>query len=281
MVSGNMQLRSMMNTAIALFGSVIGTACHARIMFGKLEMVTMLNATLAGAVMIGPCVDIITNPGVTLLIGLFAGLSCSMSFEKLTPFLQKTIGLQDTCGVHNLHCIQGVIGAVISAIAIAGSGTRGFGVGYFPLVQNAGDEMSQAYAQIWGCVVTCFFAIVGGLTGGYICSRSVFQPVHALYRDDDHMEDIVNKYPAEFLVGGDESYEQAKANFLEIQQVLKDRRQLKGDDEDAIKELVEEIWEQEGDEDSEKMSKEQIHSFFVAYLKTNNHKLEMSQQAFD
>lgn len=63
--------------------------------------------------------------------------------------------------------------------------------------------------------------------------------------------------------------------------MLKDRRVLKGDDEDAIKELVEEIWEQEGDEDSETMSKDQIHNFFVAYLKTNNHKLEMSQQAFD
>jgi ammonium transporter Rh len=164
----------MMNTAISLFGSVMGTACHARILFGKLEMVTMLNATLAGAVMIGPSVDIIKNPGVTLLIGLFAGLTCSMGFEKLTPFLQKTIRLQDTCGIHNLHCLMGVIGAVISAIAIAGSGTRGFGNGYFPMVQNDGDEMSQAWSQIYGCIVTCLVAIIGGVTGGFITSRACF-----------------------------------------------------------------------------------------------------------
>lgn len=52
-------------------------------------------------------------------------------------------------------------------------------------------------------VVTFFFAVFGGLTGGFVASLSIWQPVKSLYRDDDHIVDVAQKYPSEYTVGGD------------------------------------------------------------------------------
>jgi ammonium transporter Rh len=37
----------------------------------------------------------------------------------LTPYLQDKFGLYDTCGVHNLHGIPGILGGIVSAIVAA------------------------------------------------------------------------------------------------------------------------------------------------------------------
>lgn len=41
--------------------------------------------------------------------------------------------MQDTCGVHSLHGMPGVMGAVVSAICIAVIGKEGYPDNYFPL----------------------------------------------------------------------------------------------------------------------------------------------------
>lgn len=50
----------MVNTVFGISGSVIGGVCVSRIVFGKLDMEIMLNATLAGGVAIGAASDIVT-----------------------------------------------------------------------------------------------------------------------------------------------------------------------------------------------------------------------------
>lgn len=40
---------------------------------------------------------------------------CSIS----QPFLEKYLKLQDTCGVHNLHALPGMLGGFIGAIVAA------------------------------------------------------------------------------------------------------------------------------------------------------------------
>lgn len=77
------------------------------------------NATLAGGVIIGASCGIFTNPGASLIIGAFGGVVSSLSFSYLQDVLKDKFGIYDTCGVHNLHGIPGVLGGLISAIAIA------------------------------------------------------------------------------------------------------------------------------------------------------------------
>ena len=82
-------------------------------------MEDILNASLAGGVAIGAPAGLFTNPAASLTIGLAAGVMSTFGFVYLSAFLKKTIHLNDTCGVHNLHGIPGLFGGILSAIAVA------------------------------------------------------------------------------------------------------------------------------------------------------------------
>jgi len=80
LASGATQHRTMVNTVLGISGSVIGGVCVSRILFGKLDMEIMLNATLAGGVAIGSASDIVTAPWASLFIGFLGGVLSSMGF---------------------------------------------------------------------------------------------------------------------------------------------------------------------------------------------------------
>lgn len=78
-----------------------------------------MNATLAGGVAIGAPSGIVANPGISLTIGIVAGVVSTLCFSKLSEILHKAIGLHDTCGIHNLHGIPGILGSLASAMVVA------------------------------------------------------------------------------------------------------------------------------------------------------------------
>ena len=131
LAEGDQQHRVFLNTVLAISGSCVGAAGYARILYGKLEMEIMLNATLAGGVAIGSTSDIILKPYGAMVIGLVGGIISAIGFSSLGPWLSEKINLQDTCGVHSLHGLPGVIGGTISIIAIAISDGK-HGHDYFP-----------------------------------------------------------------------------------------------------------------------------------------------------
>lgn len=90
-------------------------------------MEDILNATLAGGVAIGAPSGVIQNPGISLFVGLLAGSVSTAGFYKLTKILDDKLGIHDTCGVHNLHGIPGLLGGIISGIIIGGYQT-GYGI---------------------------------------------------------------------------------------------------------------------------------------------------------
>ena len=80
-------------------------------------MQVVLNATLAGGVSVGSASDLVVTGGTAMAIGGLAGIVSAIGFLKLGPFLLEKINLHDTCGVHNLHGLPGVLGAIIGAIS--------------------------------------------------------------------------------------------------------------------------------------------------------------------
>jgi ammonium transporter Rh len=83
-------------------------------MFGKLNMEIMLNATLAGGVVMGSSADLIEEPFVSILVGSLTGMISAYGFGHLGHTMKKTINLADTCGVLYLHGIPGFLGGFLS-----------------------------------------------------------------------------------------------------------------------------------------------------------------------
>jgi ammonium transporter Rh len=93
------------NTILSLTGSCLATFITSAAVKSKFTMEHILNATLAGGVVIGATAGIILQPGASLVIGCAIGIVLTLGFHSLTPYLKKKIGLYDTCGVHNLHAL--------------------------------------------------------------------------------------------------------------------------------------------------------------------------------
>ena len=163
------------NTFFALTGSCLGTYIISAVGMGRgLEMENILNATLAGGVAIGAPVSIIYRPGLAIFVGFTAGIISTLCFHNLTPKLLDWIGLYDTCGIHNLHGIPGLLGGIWSGIIIAFYHT-----GYDMVIAGkystvpfgipAGTSFhKQGGLQIAGTFCSLGMAIAFGLVGGFI-----------------------------------------------------------------------------------------------------------------
>lgn len=77
------------------------------------------NATLAGGVAIGSAANLVVTPGGALAVGVAAGLLSVAGYARLSPRLEAGLGLHDTCGVHNLHGMPGVLGGLVAAAVAA------------------------------------------------------------------------------------------------------------------------------------------------------------------
>ncbi|NXC53052.1 RHAG protein, partial [Aleadryas rufinucha] len=86
---------------------------------GKFSMVLIQNATLAGGVAVGTCADLAIHPFSAMFIGVIAGIVSVLGFQFLTPVLASKLKIQDTCGVHNLHGLPGILGGIAGIIVTA------------------------------------------------------------------------------------------------------------------------------------------------------------------
>jgi ammonium transporter Rh len=79
---------------------------------GKFNMEDVLNATLAGGVIIGTTADMMYMPWQSMLVGLIGGMVSSLGFNSKLP----TWGIEDSCGVQYLHGIPGILGGIAGFI---------------------------------------------------------------------------------------------------------------------------------------------------------------------
>jgi ammonium transporter Rh len=108
------------NTVLALAGATVATYVVSKLVGnGKLDVEHIANAALAGGVSIGSTCDI-ASPGMSLIIGLLAGILSTIGYKYIAPKVCAFIKGTDTCGVHNLHGMPGLLGG-LSAIVITGN----------------------------------------------------------------------------------------------------------------------------------------------------------------
>ena len=184
LASGSQQHRVVINTVLALTGSCVmafGMSSLLRNKKGKFSMVDIQNATLAGGVAVGSSSDLVIEPWGALLIGCCAGVLSVVGYVYISPFLENRFRIHDTCGVHNLHGMPGLVGATAGAIsaAIAGESAYGEAIGTIFPGRNSVCEFDtcgwsagkQAVHQLYALLITLAIAIVGGCMTGNIVKK--------------------------------------------------------------------------------------------------------------
>ncbi|XP_032174013.1 ammonium transporter Rh type B [Mustela erminea] len=173
-VLGDGQHRTALNTYYSLTASTLGTFALSALVGerGRLDMVHIQNAALAGGVVVGTAGEMMLTPFGALAAGFLAGTVSTLGYKFFTPILEAKFKVQDTCGVHNLHGMPGVLGALLGVL-VAGLATHeAYGEGLdsvFPLVAaGRRTATSQAIYQLFGLLVTLTFASVGGGLGGLL-----------------------------------------------------------------------------------------------------------------
>uniref|UniRef100_A0A8C9WYA7 Ammonium transporter Rh type A n=1 Tax=Sander lucioperca TaxID=283035 RepID=A0A8C9WYA7_SANLU len=145
---GFTQLTAVINTYLSLAACVLSAYAISSLVEhkGKLDMVHIQNATLAGGVAVGTCADMNIGPFGAMLIGLVAGIISTLGFKYLTPILASNLGIQDTCGVHNLHGMPGILGGLAGIVAVALGKKEGIchskvkGQCYYDLAKGLSDQ---------------------------------------------------------------------------------------------------------------------------------------------
>jgi len=163
MIDGD-RTRAYVNTIISLCASTLAAFAFSKIYKkGKLEMIHIQNATLAGGVVMGACADLYTHPAGACLIGFTAGAVATFGYCYIHEPLNN-LGFFDTSGVNNVHGMPGILGCIASAITVGSySDTQRF---------NRNLHFQAAY-QIAGLCVTFGISVISGLVTGAIM-RYVF-----------------------------------------------------------------------------------------------------------
>eukprot|EP00762_Andalucia_godoyi_P004028 ANDGO_05651.mRNA.1 hypothetical protein len=185
--AGDRQYRVVLNTALALTGSAVGTFICSKLLrpHHKYEMVDVCNAVLAGGVAVGSSSDLIIGPGSAILIGVVSGSLSVFLYVFCQPYLERTIGLNDTCGIQALHAGPGIMGAVGGIIACGSAAAEHSLYGEdFSTVFPHGDN--QASYQFAALAVTIGIAVVGGvLTAWFVGWMTRNRPM----KDEERFQD--------------------------------------------------------------------------------------------
>ena len=173
---GPLQQRAVVNTVLSLAGAcVVAFAMSGYLRHNyKFEMADIQNATLAGGVACGASASFALWPGGALGLGMAAGLISALGFRYVQPFLEKTIRLHDSCGVHNLHGMPGVFGGLVSTL-VAGVATEDLYGSQMAVTFPQGDGAGkQAGYQIASLFITLGIAITTGVFTGLFAL--IFRP---------------------------------------------------------------------------------------------------------
>ncbi|KAJ6652754.1 hypothetical protein lerEdw1_010902 [Lerista edwardsae] len=171
---GDDQQRTVLNTYFSLAASTLATFAASALVNaeGRLDMVHVQNAALAGGVIVGTSGEMMLTPFGAMIAGVLAGWVSTLGFKFLTPILSSRLKVQDTCGVHNLHGMPGVLGAFLGVLMASLATPEIYGDGLadvFPLVASGNRTAAyQSFFQLVGLFITLAVALIGGSLAGIV-----------------------------------------------------------------------------------------------------------------
>lgn len=149
------------NTILSLCGATLSTYLLSTLLRkGKTSIADMANAALAGGVAIGATCNVVA-PAIAFGIGVLAGILCVVGYVFIQPFMESKLKIVDTCGVHNLHGMPGLMGGLIAIAVLPG----------------------VAVAQAVGILFTVVLALICGLCAGAIIKATGAKSL--AYEDSD------------------------------------------------------------------------------------------------
>jgi Amt family ammonium transporter len=139
---------AMLNTQIATGGAVLSWMFAEWMLRGKPSVLGALSGAVAGLVAITPACGFVL-PGPALLIGLAAGIVCLWGVTGL----KKMLGVDDALDVFGVHCLGGILGALLTGVFAvkANGGTDGLLAG----------NPAQMMVQVKGILLTLVWSGVG------------------------------------------------------------------------------------------------------------------------
>ena len=143
------------NTILATAAAALAWSFAEWIHRGTPTMLGAASGAVAGLVAITPACGWV-GPMGAIAIGLIAGLVCLWAVSSL----KRKLGYDDSLDVFGVHCVGGIIGALLTAVFCSPS--LG-GTGVYDYVANAVGEYSmgtQFKAQLWGVVVSLVWSAV-------------------------------------------------------------------------------------------------------------------------
>ncbi|KAI1886042.1 hypothetical protein AGOR_G00209960 [Albula goreensis] len=194
---GDDQHRTAMNTYYSLAACTLATYGFSALVSheGKLDMVHIQNAALAGGVAVGTAGEMMLTPFGSMIVGFIAGTISTLGFKYLSPILEEKLRIQDTCGVHNLHGMPGVLGAIVGAITAATATKEIYGDGLADVFPDltGGNKITasfQGVRQAISLAVTLGIALLGGLIVGFILKLPIYgsPPDTTCYEDSIYWE---------------------------------------------------------------------------------------------
>jgi ammonium transporter Rh len=195
-LSGSIQQRAIINTYLSLATSVVTAIFWSKVIYDKLEMEIILNASIVGGVVMGCNADIIVMPFGAMLTGLVSASFSSVCYGYVQPWVRRKNLFHDTCGVTYLHGIPGIIAGLVSAIVAARS-RNNLGKNYgevYALDNEAYRTVHEQAGFQLACLALCLgLGLFGGLIAGWVTSCSFFEPptVDQLFDDQAHWDGCV------------------------------------------------------------------------------------------
>ena len=141
------------NTVLATAAAALAWTLTEWVLRGSPTMLGAASGAVAGLVAITPACGFV-GPMGSLVIGLLAGIVCLWACASL----KKMLGYDDSLDVFGVHCIGGMLGALLTGVFVAPS--LG-GVGIYDYVANASsfDGIgAQVIRQIWAIGTTIIWS---------------------------------------------------------------------------------------------------------------------------